>query len=623
MRRTLLLIITICLSFYSADAQSCSSIEEWDILITNEFPNVDTNTINSGGKTSNRILYNLYSDKYFIPFSNKSFEKLSFNSGVKTWKKLRNCRSKNKYQNLKNIGWITHFGLSPLSNEIAFNQVKKKSGEINNLRGEYNRIVNKFESGDVSYDELIRYKKLANTSFNSLMPSEVDHFLKLILENESTIANKSLLQSANQYTLREGNLNTLNDLENFKQLNQKMYAQANDDTRKVVTTILSDKKSAVLEVLMQNESNRLRQIGSGEIGLVNINSFFKNFENLYSKYQNYNSVNILYQDVVIGKTKIVSDLKENVSNKIANAKTPNQINDIESKYLSNTNKEDQMIVLINNYLLARKNTILNQIEVDRLKAELEARNKRLKETETKLAQLEKAVEIIDNYHRAIGGMVNLKNIKSTNYTMTPEINQDLSVFEVSGLNDFEMNTTEMRVEKSIFSSSLFKAYDKDGNLLKLQKIFYDGKGARSIRRSFPGGVSYPSLEHVEKEFENKDGLFSFENYKTSKFIKEVSYLGFETIEKIKYHKITYQTYNAYFGWRTGYAYFDVETHLLKIIKAWSPSNKEGWNYFENYKEVDGIKVPTRVYIGVNKYWVKVVTEFNMKNLPSNTFTYDF
>jgi len=368
MKKTLLLIIIFYLNFNNADSQNCSSLVEWNAIINEEFPKVDTYHIRSGARVSNRILYNLYSDKYFVPFAGKSFDKLSVNAGKSISKKLRKCRSKKKYQSLKNIGWLSMIGVEPLTNPLVIERVKKQSSEVNTLRAEYIQLLSLFKSGGVTFNELARYKGMAINHFIWLMPSEVENYLKVIAESENKIANKTLLDLANAYNTKEANLATLNQLQYFESSNRQIYAAASENVKTEVAQILKRNKAAFVVAVTKKEQQKLEQLSKTNTPITNINSHYKSFNRSFSQYREYAVVKEHYIDIQKVKTMHVVNMSSKLGSAILSENNLESLKNLNSIYLTNVTVSSPVIGVLKRQLTTRENSIKKAQKIAQEKA---------------------------------------------------------------------------------------------------------------------------------------------------------------------------------------------------------------------------------------------------------------
>lgn len=353
-------------------SQNCDSLEEWNTIIEKEFPELNTSRVRSGSEKSNRILYNLYSDKYFIPFANKSFENSNSIWGTSKWKKLRNCRSKKKYSTLKHIGWLNQFALEPLWNKRVTDKVKANIIELNKTRSQYNEIISKLNSGMVSFDELNKYKAYATKEFRMLMPSEIETFLSLIKTKETSISNSTIIASANEYANKKIDINNLQQLYNFQMSNSLVYDRADESTRKNANEIVNNRIKVFLEVLVPVEQKKLNQIQS----LDKVESFYLNFNKHFSNFSNYSNVKALNNDILEKKTAIIVGQSDAIKTKIAQSLNLEELNGIESTYLTRINHEHGTIVSLMNILKSREEFIKNrdrEIALDNERRENELR----------------------------------------------------------------------------------------------------------------------------------------------------------------------------------------------------------------------------------------------------------
>ncbi|WP_117881070.1 hypothetical protein [Aureibaculum luteum] len=357
MKKPLLILLILFLSYPTTNAQNCASLEEWNTIISAEFPKVDTYHIRSGSVVSNRILYNLYSDKYFVPFAGKPYDKISTNAGKSISKKLKKCRAKKKYQSLKNIGWLSMFGVEPLTNPRITENVKAQSTEVNKIRAEYNQLLSLFTSGGVTFNELTKYKNMAKTRFVWLMPSEVENYLNVISESENKIANTTLLSLANELTQKNANLLIISNIENFESNNRSIYAAASPHIKKEVAEILKKDKITKLEMLVKNEQKKLNQISSSDKNINTINNYYKSFDGSFSRYRQYNFVKNHFEAIKIKKTDIVTAMSSKIGLTILSQNELSKLKNINTTYLSNVTENSPVITVLKKQLTTKENSI--------------------------------------------------------------------------------------------------------------------------------------------------------------------------------------------------------------------------------------------------------------------------
>lgn len=425
-------------------AQNCDSMEEWNAIIEKEFPDLNTSRVRSGSQISNRILYNLYSDKYFVPFANRSFGKFNLTLGTSKWKKLRNCRSKKKYESLEHIGWLHHFGLEPLWNQRVTERVKTKSADLNKLRIEYSDLVHKLKLGSASFDDIIKYESSAKTKFGMLMPSEIEYLLNLIIEQKTIVADRTLLSKANEYALKDVSATSLQQLYNFRTSYSMIYNRSSNMTKENVNKIINERIGSILTSIITQERIVLKQIGMDEGSFDKTASFYNDFQKSYSNFLNYPIVKELQKEIINRRTAIVSNIHPYISNRINQSTTLNELDKIELHYLKHVNQD---------------NTIIS------LKKQLESKEASIKEEERKIALSLKKEEEEKN------------RIRKNNAVKRLLANSQKTISQIDFMaikNDLRNNTNKIAYysDRDIDVNRVFQEYLKN---LKLNPIYIGDK----------------------------------------------------------------------------------------------------------------------------------------------------
>lgn len=383
----LFLIIQFCHYFY-ASAQNCESLKEWNTIIQQEWPNLNTGKVRSGSEQSNRILYNLYSDKFFIPFANKSFEKSNTIWGTSKWKKIRDCKNKKDYSQLAHIGWLSQIALAPLWNKRVTEEVKQEIIKLNTTRKEFEKEMAQLESGTVSLGDISRLKGYITTKYQRLLPSEIAAFKNLINTKENSVSNSVLLVSANRLYEKKITVPLLSELLYFHKDNSKVYDASDHSTRKKANDIINAKILESLNQLVSKEQKKLVEIGTNVNAFDQLEQFYSGFHSTFSKFKDYPIVKDTYHEIIRKKSSIVTEMYNTVDEKIKIATNLNQLSQIKSIYLSNVDKTQPAILKLNTSIISATETIkTREREIEFAKKreliaqEEEAKRKRLEEIE--------------------------------------------------------------------------------------------------------------------------------------------------------------------------------------------------------------------------------------------------
>lgn len=445
----LFLIFQFSCYFYSY-AQNCESIKEWNTIIQQEWPSLSTKNIRSGSEISNQILYNLYSDKLFIPFANKSFEKSNTIWGTSKWKKIRDCKNKKGYSQLDHIGWISQIALAPLWNKRVTEEVKQEIIKVNATRKEFEKDMALLESGTIFLSDITRLKGYISTKYQKLLPSEITAMENLIDLKENGVSNNVLLVSANLLNEKKISLPLLSELLYFQKDNARVYDTSDDATRKKANDIINTKMLESLNQLVPMEQLALEQIDANANALNQIEQFYAGFHSTYSKFKGYPIVKDTYQEIISKKSSIITEMYDTVDEKIKNATSLDQLSQIKSVYLSNTDVTQPVILKLDASInsatetiktrereiaLAKKREIIAQEEEAKRKRREEIENAKIQKLENlrrwkkmEHCTISYANEYWQEYHSKNGGG-DLRTIFEGRFKDIPKENVSFLVYE--------------------------------------------------------------------------------------------------------------------------------------------------------------------------------------------------
>lgn len=200
-----------------------------------------------------------------------------------------------------------------------------------------------------------------------------------------------------------------------------------------------------------------------------------------------------------------------------------------------------------------------------------------------------AEAIINNYFKAIGGIDKVKAVK----TLVTNMEADMQ------------GQTMKLVTKKMFPNKFFTSYEVMG---QKQIEFFDGeKGFMQL----DGQKVQLQADEVVK-FKNDAAPFS-----DIAFLKGVV-IGKEEVDGKKAYVIALGNKKAFYDTKTG-------LKLKEVSKETNPDNGKKENittYFENYKEVDGVKLPFTISEKLGnstKVPLKVISYEVNKNVTDNDF----
>lgn len=323
---------------YSASAQNCGDLEEWSKMLRDEFSDADLSNLRSGSALSNRILYNLYSDKYFIPFGGEPYDKMGEGEREARWKRVRMCNQRKKYAGDPYMNWIHWIGMGPLSIKHLGPETARKVAELRNLRAEYNATLQQIQSGEMSFEKFAGIKRLTITKFQPLLPSEIKYFAGVAAAAETGIANKDIIAQAQTAVQAGSSYNSIIELQAFRQRKSALYAAADNSSKEKANALIDSKIKIILEALVAEEIQDIGHIAANEEGVAKINRKQRDFNQRYTPFTDFAEVGNANRQISARKTEIVNRMSGDIRSRILNATEVESIRQIEVMYLSNVDK---------------------------------------------------------------------------------------------------------------------------------------------------------------------------------------------------------------------------------------------------------------------------------------------
>ena len=342
------------------NAQNCSNLVEWSELIEKEFPDLDTYRIRNGSQQSNRILFNLYSDTYFIPFAGKSFDQINSSSRANKLKKLLLCSRKKKYAGVKHLPWLQSIGLYPFSDARTASIVAQKRIEFKEMRTVYSRILNSLNTEELELQALNKYRHQLRTKLQWLLPSEITFLNNKINKKENAAADRTLLKAGQEINNRPNTYTTLSNLLYVEQQNKEALTKASSISQQKFRSEIKQKNTTILKALMLNEKSAIEKISEDFSSIEKLNSFRATFNQKYLNFKEYASVKDVYKTITDKKTKLITSHAYQIQQKIDKTLKIEELERIKVVYFKNTHAENTSIVNLNTRIKQHIKTILER-----------------------------------------------------------------------------------------------------------------------------------------------------------------------------------------------------------------------------------------------------------------------
>ena len=360
MKNTIIGIFLILSLINMLNAQNCSNLVEWSELIEKEFPGLDTDRIRNGSKQSNRILFNLYSDTYFIPFAGKPFDQISSSNRAKKLKKLVLCSQKKKYTEIKHLPWLRSIGLYPFSDARTAGIVAQKQIEFKKLRAVYSKTLNALNMEELELQTLNKYRNQLRTKLHWLLPSEITFLNNKINEKESVSADRTLLKVGQEIKNRPNTYATLSNLLHFERQNKEALTKASSISQQKFRSEIRQKNTMILKTLMLSENNAIEKITEDFSSIARLNTFRVTFNQKYLDFKEYASVQSVYRTITDIKTKIITSHAYQIQQKIDKTVKVEELERLKVIYFKNTRTENTSIISLNTRVKKRVKIILER-----------------------------------------------------------------------------------------------------------------------------------------------------------------------------------------------------------------------------------------------------------------------
>ena len=223
----------LMLSTQIVKGQKCEVLERWTRVVYEEFPNIDYNKTNYQFKQ--RLIFNLFSDEYFVPYFKKPYDKVGEIMSKTMWKRFNKCDNKST---------ITWQAESSFLNSTFFNcyDLKKTVIDGRRLIEEFTVIKKEILNGDISKIDVDEYLLQINKKFNILFPSKIDPLIKIL---ESEIERRKVKNYENLQTKLK-DVFTLTDLENFKKESSSLRSNLSSTQKTNLHQLIWDRQSLIL-----------------------------------------------------------------------------------------------------------------------------------------------------------------------------------------------------------------------------------------------------------------------------------------------------------------------------------------------------------------------------------------
>ncbi|WP_163379656.1 hypothetical protein [Cyclobacterium sp. SYSU L10401] len=343
-----ILFLILAINCLPLAAQCPKKIVKWVEQVSLDYPGVDMNQ--ASAEEMKRIIYNLYSDKYFVPVFKKSIAEVSK-------KKLEYIVKAGYFAGCSSTipGNLFEFS-APAENALGKNRnisannmrdfsyevVKAKAGELRNIRKETAALEKKLkeEKGSPDFDFLLDWDRSLKARYaHLLMPAEMTSLTRLISQHMEKIADEQIGYALAKVSILDNGFSSLNPLLSFVADNGRYYSYLHESDKKKVDGEIQSKVSQILDACVPADLKALPSMQIREL-----NAFFESFNNKYQKVFNAPQVRKANQEIIATKVALVTKGKSELLGKIQSAQSAGDLEQLESFYLSHIQYSDNLEV---------------------------------------------------------------------------------------------------------------------------------------------------------------------------------------------------------------------------------------------------------------------------------------
>lgn len=353
-------LLVFILSFSnSLFSQNCEDLSQWSEVLKNEYPEITKTRIRVKKHIKENIRANLYSDKYFIPFSGKSVLDVSRKRRISSWQKIKGCYGKNKFKTDPYLTWVSENILYTLQSSAFEEEFGNKVSNINKVRTELSGLISFIKANDVGYNDFNNYKIQLENKFSILFPSEREVLQKLIDEKQNIAADRLLKNKVDDLLSTKKGLSSIDTLERFEEVNKALFESSSLAVSSDTRNRIRKRIEKIFDPIKLAESQKIDEISNDYSSLTEINRYIVNFKKVYGKGNNLNYLQQLREKILDKKTKIVLDGKEDISHNIQNAARAKDLDYILSVNFSDVKKNNSYIMALKNLLEDKRISLAN------------------------------------------------------------------------------------------------------------------------------------------------------------------------------------------------------------------------------------------------------------------------
>lgn len=370
-----LLIFPFSFAQSSANDIKCKKVNAWTDQVAAELPE---RYLTRNSQPYKNLVYNLYTDKYFVPVFGKPYTELSASKRLKLYYKLRECNS--------SFMVIEPHLLGPLMSETKKTNFRVDNGiyshqtilksivEIEKTRKKFNHAIRRLEDSPGSWEmyELSSLQGELRTTYLLLLPSEKELLTEKITLTKQQLVRTNIRKELKRLEAEETSYRKFSGMNNLLKSQRRSTQVLDANELATLQQEIDEKSFRVLDELMELERSKISLEELDEKSVSAYNQAFLSFNDRYGRYKRSSpSVKETWNFYLKHKSSVIATIKDELEDKINSAGKVSELRKIRDVYIMNTQNSNSDVAELNSLLKERERALI----AAKIQADAEERRK--------------------------------------------------------------------------------------------------------------------------------------------------------------------------------------------------------------------------------------------------------
>ncbi|PWH83646.1 hypothetical protein DIS18_03575 [Algibacter marinivivus] len=280
----------------------------------------------------------MFSDKFFMAVSDKTFDELTPKKRIAYNKRLNKCISKDP--NNPSYTKLGKFASGTFMNKY-YSLGKNGARDLRNIRIQYSKDLNEYKNNhQLSLQEVYNINGRKKKDYIKLTSSEYSEIEKEFKIAHKRAAEKELNKKLDVILAMNNSMNTLSKADYFLRSNSNISSKVDYRVKGEIQNKLNQKKETVLKVLLDEERADYNNNVSLQSDPLAFKNYIKQKEQKYNNYANSTSVRAFMDNLGEYRYNYLIKHKDNFISEVEATKNKNEIKIVEEKYLYGTDRRD-------------------------------------------------------------------------------------------------------------------------------------------------------------------------------------------------------------------------------------------------------------------------------------------